>query len=95
MILINVYDKNDGKKIGNSTINYDSFIWNHNIVQCFGFIPDDPKYVYGIFLLKDAEETKISEEEYIFKVTGYKLLLRNTNPATQFDDTENSQWVEF
>lgn len=95
MVLINLYDKKKGKKIGNSSMNYDLYEWNHNIVQCFDFIPDDSKYVYGKFLLKDAEETKLSEEEYIFKVTGYKLLLRNTNPATQFDDSANSQWVEF
>lgn len=95
MVLINVYDKKEDKKIGNSTMNHDSYKWNHDIVQSFGFIPDNPKYVYGIFLLKDAEEAKLSEEEYIFKVTGYKLLLRNTNPATQFDDTANSQWIVF
>lgn len=95
MFIINVFDNKTNFKIGNSKMNNDSYKWNHDIVHSFGFIPDDPKYVYGIFLLKNSEEYKISENEFVYKVSKYKLLLRNTNPTSQFDDTENSQWIEF
>lgn len=93
MFIINVYD--DKGRIGNSKMDLESYNWNHNILHSFGFIPDDPKYVYGIFMLEDSEEKKISDSEFTYKVSKYKLLLRNTNPDKQFDDTENSKWVKF
>ena len=95
LIIINVYDNGTGNKVGTYRMDKESYNWNHDIVHSFGFIPYNPKYVYGIFLLENADELEISKEEFIYNVSKFKLLLRNTNPNSQFDDTENSKWVEF
>ena len=95
MFSIRVFDDKTNLEIGKSKMNEEAYKWNHNIANSFGFIPFDSKYVYGIFLLRDAEEIKISEKEFIYKVSKYKLLLRNINPDRQFDDIENSKWIEL
>ena len=65
MIIINVYDNGTGNKVGTSRMDKESYNWNHDIVHSFGFIPDNPKYVYGIFLLENADELEISKEEFV------------------------------
>lgn len=97
---IEVFDKATGEKIGFDSVDRGTFDWYMNKVFAVDFIPENrADYVYGKFLVQDSELTEEGESKEIkkFKVSKYKLLCRNksTDVEKQFDDEENSKWVEF
>lgn len=99
-IKIEVFYKETGEKIGYDTVDKGKFDWYTKIVFAVDFIPENKRdYVYGKFLLRDSELTEEGESKEIkkFKISRYKLQCRNksTDVEKQFDDEENSKWVEF
>lgn len=97
---IEVFDKATGEKIGFDSVDRGKFDWYTKIVFAVDFIPENREdYVFGKFLLRDSELTEEGENKEIkkFKISKYKLLCRNksTDVEKQFDDEENSKWVEF